>query len=169
MASQPPQPWPLPVDMAPQRPTWRLALRADTMNGWATTPQASECIWEGCWGCVWPSKHSFVPAMMNCHNIGVFWGPYTPSTASKIISACSGGYPPSIRHVGAKHKVSCGVLGGHFRQQRPWLAMVVLVDVGCWRLTSDQPTVGIVKIVYSSIFLFLSRSHTFLTSDPAAK
>jgi hypothetical protein len=28
--------------------------------------------------------------------------------------------------------------------------MVVLVNVGCWRLTSDLPTVGIVKIVYGS-------------------
>ena len=34
-------------------------------------------------------------------------------------------------------------------------AMVVLVNVGHWRLMSDQPTVGIVKIVYGSIFLFL--------------
>jgi hypothetical protein len=34
----------------------------------------------------------------------------------------------------------------------PWSAMVVLVDVGSWRLISDQPTVGIVKIVYGSIF-----------------
>ncbi len=49
------------------------------------------------------------------------------------------------------------------------MAMVVLVDVGRWRLTSDQPTVGIVKIVYGSIFLFLHISHTFLTSDLAAK
>jgi hypothetical protein len=32
--------------------------------------------------------------------------------------------------------------------------MVVLVDVGRWRLTSDQSTVGIVKIVYGSIFLY---------------
>ncbi len=45
----------------------------------------------------------------------------------------------------------------------------VLVDVGCWRLTSDWPTVGIVHNVYGSIFLFLRRSNTFLTSDPAAK
>jgi hypothetical protein len=47
--------------------------------------------------------------------------------------------------------------------------MVVLVDVGHWRRTSDRPTVGIVEIVYGSIFLFLRRSHTFLTFDPAAK
>ncbi len=31
-------------------------------------------------------------------------------------------------------------------------AMVVLVDVGRWRLTSDQSTVGIVKIVCGNIF-----------------
>ncbi len=45
--------------------------------------------------------------------------------------------------------------------------MVVLVDVGRWRHTSDQPTVGMVEIVYGNIFLFLRRSHTFLTFDPA--
>ncbi len=40
------------------------------------------------WGwlrCLWPSKCSFVPAMMQCHNIGVLWGPYTPSTARKCL------------------------------------------------------------------------------------
>jgi hypothetical protein len=36
----------------------------------------------------------------------------------------------------------------------PWPAMVVLVDVGRWRLTSDQPTVGIVTIVHGSIFFY---------------
>ncbi len=70
----------------------------------------------------------------------------------KIIPACSGDCCPSIRHVGTERKASCGALGGHFRRRRPWLTMVVLVVVGRWRLTSDQPTVGIVKIVYGSIF-----------------
>jgi hypothetical protein len=51
-----------------------------------------------------------------------------------------------------EQKASCGVLGVHFRLRRPWSAMVVLVDVGHWRLTSDLPTLGIVKIVYGSIF-----------------
>ncbi len=90
-------------------------------------------------------------------------------TAPKIIPACSGGYRPSIRRVGTERKVSCGALGGHFRRQRLWSAMVVIVDVGCWRCTSDRSTVGIVEIVYGSIFLFLRRPHTFLTSDLAAK
>ncbi len=40
-------------------------------------------------------------------------------------------------------------------------AMVVMVDVGRWRRTSDRSAVGIVEIVYGSIFLFLRRSKTF--------
>jgi hypothetical protein len=38
--------------------------------------------------------------------------------------------------------------------------MVALVNVGHWRLTSDQPTIGIVDIVYKFFFLFLCRSVT---------
>jgi hypothetical protein len=49
----------------------------------------------------------------------------------------SGGYHPSIQCVGVEQKVSCGALGGHFRQRRLWLAMVVMFEVGCWRRTSD--------------------------------
>jgi hypothetical protein len=36
----------------------------------------------------------------------------------------------------------------------PAAAMVGYGCDGCWRRTSDQPTVGIVKIVYESIFLY---------------
>ncbi len=155
--------------MAPLCPTWGLVLRADASNRWATIPQDSGCSFLGGWGRVRPSKCSFVPAMMHRHNIGVFWGPCTPSTASKIIPACLGGCRPSIQRVGVEQKVSCRALGGHICWQQPWLAMVVLVDDGSWRLTSGQPTVGIVKIVYWSIFLFLRRSRIFLTTDLAAK
>jgi hypothetical protein len=42
--------------------------------------------------------------------------------------------------------------GGHFRRRQLWSAMVVLVDVGRWRHTLDQSTVGIVEIVYRIIF-----------------
>jgi hypothetical protein len=77
---------------------------------------------------------------------------HTLLTAPTIIAACLGGCCPSIRLADAERKVSCGALGGHYRRRRPWLAMVVLVDVGRWRLTSDQPTVGIVEIVYGRIF-----------------
>ncbi len=72
----------------------------------------------------------------------------------KNYSCLLGGCRPSIRRIGLECKASCGALGGHFRQWRPWSAMVVLVDVGRWRLTSDQPTVGIVTIVYGSNFLY---------------
>ncbi len=89
---------------------------------------------------------------MNCHNIGVFLGPYTPLTAPKIISACLRNCCLSICYASVERKASCGALGGHFCWQRSWSAMVVLVNVGRWRLMSDQPTVGIVKIVYGSIF-----------------
>ena len=102
-------------------------------------------------------------------NRSVLRAMHTP-TAQKIMSACLGGYHPSIRRVSAEQKVSCGVLGGHFRQRRPWLAMVVMVHVGRWRCTSDRSTVGIVQIVYGSIFFYsyVDPIH-FLTSDPAAK
>ncbi len=153
----------------PLAPHMGLALCANASNGWATTPRDSRCSFLGGWGCVCPSKHSFVPAMMHRHNIGMFWGPYTPSTASNIISVWSGGCCPSIRCVGAEQMASCGALGGHVHRWKPWFAMVVWVNVGSWRLTSDRPTVGIVKIVYGRFFLFLRGSHTFLTSDPAAK
>ncbi len=103
-------------------------------------PPASGCNFGGGWGCLWPSKHSFVPAIMNHHNIGVFWGPYTPLTAHKIISAWLGGCRLSIRCAGAERKASCGAIGGRFRRRWSLSAMIVLVDVGCWRLTSDQPT-----------------------------
>jgi hypothetical protein len=81
----------------------------------------------------------------------VLGGIYTLNSPKKYI-ACSGGCHPSIWRVGVECKASCGALGGHFCRRRPWSAMVVLVNVGRWRLTSGQSTVGIVKIVYWSIF-----------------
>ncbi len=109
------------------------ALRSVPMH-WMDGRQPSELadVFGGGWGCAWPSKHSFVPAMMLHHNIGVFWGPYTPSTAPKIISACLGRCRPSIRCIGLEHKASCGALGG------PAAAMVCYGCVGwCWLLEAD--------------------------------
>ncbi len=154
----------------PQVPHMRPCAPRRCLEWMGDNPQACGCILWGGWGCLWPSKCSFVLAMMHRHNIGVLWGPYTPSTAAKITSACLGGCRPSIRRGCMECKASCGALGGHFRQRWPWLAMVVLVNVGRWRLTSDWSTVGVGEIVYGSFFiLVLRRSHIFLTSDPAAK
>jgi hypothetical protein len=86
-------------------------------------------------------------------NRSVLRAMHTP-TAPKVISACSGGYPPSIQRAGAERKVSCGALGGHFHQRQLWLAMVVMVDVGHWRHTSDGATVGIVKNFYGSNYFY---------------
>jgi hypothetical protein len=43
---------------------------------------------------------------------------------------------------------------GPFLSAAAMVAMVVLVAVGRWRLMSDRPTVGMVKIVYGRIFNF---------------
>ncbi len=53
-----------------------------------------------------------------------------PFNSPPQISTRSGGCRPSILCIGLEHKASCGALGGHFRQRRPWLAMIVLVVVG---------------------------------------
>ncbi len=117
-------------------------------------PQASGYNFWRFWRCVWPSKHSNIMAMMNRHSIGVLWGPYTPLTPPKIIYTCLGGCHPSIWRISMRRKASCGVLGGHFCWWWPWLAVVVLVIVHRWRLTSGQPTVGTVIIVYGSNFFY---------------
>ncbi len=57
----------------------------------------------------------------------------------------------STRQRGAKGLV-WGARGSFQPAAAIWSAMVVMVDVGRWRRTSDRPTVGIVKIVYGSIF-----------------
>ncbi len=62
------------------------------------------------------------------------------------------GLSPIHRRAGAERKASCGVLGGHFHRWLLWSAMVVSVNVGRWRLASDQPTEGIVTLVYGNIF-----------------
>ncbi len=80
------------------------------------------------WGCIWPPKCSFVPAMIHCHIIGVFWGPCTPSTPQRIVSSCSASLPLPSRDVRAERKASYGVLGGHFCMQQPWWLWL------CWSL-----------------------------------
>jgi hypothetical protein len=53
----------------------------------------------------------------------------------------------STRRRGAK-----GLVWGARGPFPPAVAMVGYGCDGCWRRTSDQPTVGIVEIVYGSIF-----------------
>ncbi len=69
----------------PLAPHMRPCTMWRCLEWMGNNPPSLRMYFWGCWGCVWPSKCSFVPVTMNCHNIGVFWGPYTPSTAPKII------------------------------------------------------------------------------------
>jgi hypothetical protein len=89
---------------------------------------------------------------MNCHNIRVFWGPYTPLTAPKSILIAQGvvAYP---------YVAWRGAQGFMWGTRGPFLPAAVMVSYGCvgyvglWRLTSNWPNVGIVKIVYGSVYL----------------
>jgi hypothetical protein len=53
-----------------------------------------------------------------------------PLNPPKIISACLGGRHPLSKDNGSGHKASCATLGGRFRRQQMWLAIVVIVVVG---------------------------------------
>ena len=77
-------------------------------------------------GGVWPSKCSFVPAMMMMHprNIGVWMRDIHPLNPLKIVSPCSGGHCPSSEDDGAGRNASCGAFGGISAGVgcgRPWL------------------------------------------------
>ncbi len=67
----------------------------------------------------------------SCLAIGLFWGSSTPSLQEKSISAYLRDCPPSIRHVGSGWLAFWAVLGGHFRQRRPWWRGPLLA-VGSW-------------------------------------
>jgi hypothetical protein len=152
---------PLAPHMRPCAPRRRVKWMGDN------PPSLRMYCWGGVEGVYGPQSASGDDA--SPQNRSVLRAMHTP-TAPKSISACLGGYRPSIQSVGAEQKVLSGALGGYFRRRQLWLAMVVMVDVGCWRHTSDRSTVGIVEIVYGSIFFssYVDPIH-FLTSDPAAK
>ena len=57
-----------------------------------------------------------------------------PLTPPKVITTCLEGLPPSSNDDSAGLNASCGTQGGHFRRRPPWLVMVEMVVVGCWRL-----------------------------------
>ncbi len=151
--SQPPQPWPPPAEMA-LAPHMRLCTPRQRFEWMGDNPPSKRMYFlGGLRVCVLPSKCSFVCSgddelpqhrsiLRAIHNLN----------SPQNYTACLGSCRPSIRRISLERKASCGALGGHFCQRQPWLAMVVLVNVGHWWLTSDWPTVGIVKTVCRSIF-----------------
>ncbi len=76
---------------------------------------------------------------------GALWGPYTPLTPQKITSASSGGCKLFIQSIGVEHKASCGVLGGYFRWQQPWLWR--LWRQLCYVIRLLQISIKILKLV----------------------
>ncbi len=145
--------------MAPKCPTWGLALQSNALNGWLATPQASGYNLGGCWGCVWPSKHSNVVAIYHRRNKGALWGTYTPSIPSKIhlqaMRVVTHLFRQSIWCVGAERKASCGALGGHFRWRRPWFwhlwrpLCFVLRLLKYWKMQKTLKFVVFYRIIFS--------------------
>ncbi len=86
--------------------------------------RVSVCNFWGYWGCAWPSNYS------NAVAIGVFWGPYTPSTPQK--ARCIVDVPCLCLPV-------VEAAGGHFGRQKaavthPWLPHVVT-----WAVSDGMP------------------------------
>ncbi len=59
----------------PLAPHMRPGAPRQRVEWMGNNPPSSRMYFGGGRGCLWTSKRSFVPAMMNRHNIGVFWGP----------------------------------------------------------------------------------------------
>ncbi len=91
----------------------------------------------------------------------------TLNSPKKYIHLLGGLSPIHLMH----RRRAQGLMG---RARGPFLPAAAMVGYGCvgwcWPLEAyvRSTYLGIVKIVYGSIFIFLCRSHTFLTFDPAA-
>ncbi len=91
-----------------------------------------------------------LPVMMHRHKSECFEGHAHPNSPKNYIRLLGGLLPiHSTRRRGAKDHV-WGARGPF----PPAAAMVGYGCDGCWRRTSDRSTVGIVEIVYGSIFLY---------------
>jgi hypothetical protein len=76
--------------------------------------------------------------MMHCRIIGVFWGPYTPSTSTKIYLLAWGvvTHQGKMTAHGAGRKTLWAALGGHFFRRRLLSAIVVMVVDPCCQIIS---------------------------------
>ncbi len=88
----------------------------------------------------WFGDNGSCQAMHDCPNKGALWGPYTPSTPPKNIPASLEGCHPSIQHVSAEHKATCGVLGGPFTLAVAMVVVVVMPVVCCCSMARAQTT-----------------------------
>ncbi len=144
--------WPVPAEMAPSTPHEALrSMLTHQMDGWHPPEQAS-IIFGGVEGVYCPQRAPLFRQWCIATTSEYLWGHTHPLHPPKLYPLAPGYCNPSIWCIGVEHKASCGALEGYFCWCRPWSAMVVLVVVSHWRLTSDQPTVGIVKTVNGSNF-----------------
>jgi hypothetical protein len=91
-----------------------------------------------------------LPAMMHHHKIGVFLESCTPQQPQKLHLLA-----PGVVAIHSTHRRGAkGLVWGTRGPFPPAAAMVGYGCVGRWRQTSDGPTVGIVKVVYGSIFFY---------------
>ncbi len=87
----------------------------------------------GCQGCVWPSKRSFAPAMINRHNIGVFLvrAIHTLNSPKNYIRLLGGLLSINLMH----QRGAQGLMWGTNGPSLPAAAMVRYGCVGrCWPL-----------------------------------
>jgi hypothetical protein len=137
--------------MAPQCPTWGLALRTGASYGWGTTSQASRYNFGGllrvCMALktLWCCGDSSLPGQRSALRAIYTLNP--PKSAS--LEGCK----LSIQSVGKERKASCGVLGGHFRQRRPWLWW--LWCQLCFVIRLLQIAIKIIKLVFWIQFLYV--------------
>ena len=122
--------WPLTPQMRPYSPQQCVILQMGN-----DPPSKRVSVRGGGFGGAWPSKRSFVPALMHRRNIGVFLGPHTPSTFEKLFPLARGVFPHQGKrtasgerrpHVDRKWTISAGV--GHGRLWLRWS----LLAVGGW-------------------------------------
>jgi hypothetical protein len=126
--------------------------KADASNGWVTTPIGCGCIFGGglrvftalkvllCSGDDASPQHWSVLRAIHTLN--------SRKNYIRLLGRLSPIHSTSLR--GAQG-LMWGTRGAFLLGAA--MVMVVLVDAGCWRLTSDQPsTVAIVEIIYGSIF-----------------
>ncbi len=112
------------------------------------TPRACGCIFLGGWGCLWPSKlfrRWCIVTKSEC-----FEGHVNPNSPKNYIRLLGGLSPIHL----TRRRRAKGLMWRARGPFPPAAAMVGYGCDGCWRRTSDPPTVGIVEIVYGSIFFY---------------
>ena len=154
--------------MAPERPTWGLALRADALYGWAKTPRACGCNFWGVEGVYGPQSAPLFWQWWITTTSECFEGHKHPQQPQKLYLLAWGVSSIHSMRWGRAKGLMWGIRG-------PFLRAAAMVGYGCvGRCRQLDAKVRSTYCRNSNIclrkhFYFLCRSHIFLTSEPAAK